>query len=122
MVSTPILTNPNAAIIEQIKRTVDIKGQTINLIKVKRHSNNSYNDVADQIAKNAETEARQDPSHILSIRHSNLPSSINFKLYWRNNHWDGKIRLNFTTLVALPYCADWAHSFAVSQMVRRADK
>ena len=44
---------PNATIIEQIIKTMEIKGQDIKLIKVKGHSGNVFNDIADDIAKNA---------------------------------------------------------------------
>src|ERR1041384_5804131 len=61
---------PNAAIIEQIIKTVVTKGQTIRLFKVKGHSGDVYNDIADDIAKNAVLVAHQDPSYILDITNS----------------------------------------------------
>src|SRR6185295_5946660 len=96
----------NAAIIEQIIKTAETKGQDIQLIKVKGHSGNIYNDIADDIAKNAVITAHQDPSHILEISHNSMQSRMQFKLFWKNLPWDGCLRKNLSVLSALPYCAD----------------
>ena len=105
---------PNAAIIEQIIKTAETKGQNIQLIKVKGHSGNIYNDIADDIAKNAVITAHQDPSHILDISHNSMQSRMQFKLFWKNLPWDGCLRKNLSVLSALPYCADWVHSKPIS--------
>ena len=75
---------PNAAIIEQIIKTTATKGQDLQLIKVKGHSGNVYNDIADNIAKNAVLAAHQDPTYILDIRHNSMQSRLQFKLFWKN--------------------------------------
>src|SRR5438270_12744990 len=63
---------PNVAIIEQIIKTAETKGQDIRLIKVKGYSGNVYNDIADDIAKNATLNAHQDHSHILGLHHNSM--------------------------------------------------
>src|SRR5437868_12005936 len=79
---------PNATIIEQIIKTVETKGQDIKLIKVKGHSGNVYNDIADDIAKNAVITAHQDPSFILELSHISMQSRLQFKLFWKELSWD----------------------------------
>src|SRR5438270_7693397 len=74
---------PNAAIIEQIIKTAETKGQDLQLIKVKGHSGNVYNDIADDIAKNAVITAHQDSSHILELNHNLMQSRLQFKLFWK---------------------------------------
>ena len=105
---------PNAAIIEQIIKTVATKGQTFQLFKVKGHSGNPFNDLADDIAKNAVLMAHQDSSYLLDITHASMQSRQPFKLFWKNTHWDGCLRKNLSVLSALPFCADWAHSKPIS--------
>ena len=73
-----------------------------------------YNDIADDIAKNAVLVAYQDSSYILDITYSTTQSRLPFKLFWKNRHWDGCHRKNLSVLSALPYCADWAHSKPIS--------
>ena len=85
------LKTPNAMIIEQIIKTVSTKGQSIQLTKVKGHSGNVFNDVADEIANRAVITAHQDPAHFLLIQHHLMQSRLHFKLYWRNTPWDGKL-------------------------------
>src|SRR5437764_11805035 len=75
---------PNAAIIEQIIKTAETKGQDIRLIKVKKHSGNVFNDTADDIAKNAVLAAHQDPSYILELHYNSMQSRLQFKLFWKN--------------------------------------
>src|SRR2546430_4234945 len=105
---------PNAAIIEQIIKTTATKGQDLQLIKVKGHSGNICNDIADDIAKNAVITAHQDPSYILELSHTSMQSRLQFKLFWKDISWDGCLRKNLSVLSALPYCADWAHSKPIS--------
>ena len=85
------LKTPNAMIIEQIIKTVFTKGQSIQLTKVKGHSGNVFNDVADDIANRAVITVHQDPAHFLLIQHHLMQSRLHFKLYWRNTPWDGKL-------------------------------
>ena len=108
------LKTPNSMLIEQIIQTATTKGQSLNFTKVKGHSGNFFNDIANDIAKQAATIAHQDNSHILDLVHSSMQSHLHFKPFWRNTPWDGKLRNNLTTLSALPYCADWANSKAIS--------
>src|SRR6185437_5691796 len=75
---------PNAAIIEQIIKSAETKGQDIQLIKVKGHLGNVYNDIADDIAKNAVITAHQDSSHILELNHNSMQSKLQFKLFWKD--------------------------------------
>jgi len=68
-------------IIEQILRFTRTKTQSLNLIKVKGHSGDLFNDLADNIAKQAASAAQQDPSYILNIQHTTMHSRIRFKLF-----------------------------------------
>src|ERR1043166_5660506 len=106
----------NATIIEQIIKTVVTKGQTIQLIKVKGHSGNVFNDLADDIAKNTVLVAYQDPLYLLDLSHNFMQSRLQFKLFWKNTHWDGCLRKNLSVLSALPFCADWAYSNTISSL------
>ena len=72
---------PNAAIIEQIIKTVKTKGQDIQLIKVKGYLGNVFNDIVDDIAKNAVLTAHQDPSFILGPCHNSMQSRLQFKFF-----------------------------------------
>ena len=81
---------------------------------MKGHSGDMFNDIADDIAKNAVLTAHQDQSYLLAIQHSSMQSRIQFKLFWKDMPWDGSLRKNLSILSSLPYCADWAHSKHIS--------
>src|ERR1044072_7965535 len=106
--------SPNSMIIEQILIITNTKSQVLNLVKIKGHSGDLFNDTADDIAKRATSTAHQDPSHILDIQYNTMYSRMKFKLFWKNMPWDGQVRANISTLAALPYCADWALSKSTS--------
>ena len=109
--------SPNSYIIEQINRVANLKSQTINYIKVKGHSGLEYNDVADDLAKQATTYAILDESLITIPNFVTMHSTVQFQLLWNKQHWDGQLRINLTTFATLPQCADWAISSAISQWI-----
>src|SRR2546429_6006305 len=98
---------PNIMIVDQIWRIIKAKQIELLMAKVKGHSGDLYNDMADSIAKDAAAIGMVDQSHIFHMN-TNLHSSFTFLLTGAGERWDGAWRKNFLTLATLQHNADWA--------------
>src|SRR2546429_5918091 len=85
---------PNIMIVDQIWRIVKAKQIAISMVKVKGHSGDFYNDMADTITKEAAAKGMVDQSSIFHMG-TNLHSQLTFSLTWAKNGWDGAWRKNF---------------------------
>src|SRR6266480_6747719 len=94
-------------IVDQIWRIIKAKQIELSMAKVKGHSGDPYNDMADNIAKDAAAKGMVDQSHIFSMN-TNVHSSFTFSLTGAGERWDGAWRKNFLTLATLQHNADWA--------------
>ena len=81
----------NNSLISSIKSTVSVKDLNLSLHKVKGHSNNYYNDIADDLAKNAKRNVR-----ISQLGLIDPPTFINnglpYMLSWNGHPLDRNIR------------------------------
>src|SRR2546429_287283 len=72
---------PNVMLVDQIWRISKVKQIELTMIKVKGHSRDFYNDIADAIAKEAAAKGMIDQSGIFQM-FTNLHSQLRFSLMW----------------------------------------
>ena len=101
------ISHPNSSVINHILYLTNTKQLRITYTKVKSHSGNVGNDIADDLAKDIVIKARDTPGLIISTTciHN---GQYNYNLHWNNQPWEGAMRRNINILTGLQICADWA--------------
>ena len=104
----------NHSLLSSIKTTISGKNISITFHKVKGHSNNYFNDIADTLAKDAERQARTlqigliDPSAFANTR---LP----YILTWKDHAVDQNIRRFTKNLTATVEAASWSLNSTITK-------
>ena len=101
------LKSTNRPILDAIRHSTTVKNLTVDYIKIKSHSGDAGNDLADDIAKSAIIRAESNPDRILDT--SNLSvHRLAFRPFFRSISWDGHFRKSLSTLMGFINNANWS--------------
>ena len=101
------LKSTNGPILDAIRHSTTIKHLNVNYIKVKSHSGDAGNDIADGIAKSAITRAEYNNNRIIDSSRISA-HRLTFRPFFRTFSWDGHFRKNLSTLLGLINNAEWS--------------